>query len=375
MAEDDTVITVVYEIRGDVSEGRARAEALAVEQSHEFPRAYAPAKADRSLGRVVSVERTGPDAVRAVISYPEDLTAYEIPQFLVVLFGNASLLPGVSIVDLTVGEGFAARMDAGPRLGVEGIRDIVHVQDRPLLATALKPVGLDTKDIAQEAYDSAVGGVDIIKDDQGLGNQVWSRFSDRVPAVADAVRRANDRTGGHSVYLPCFNPPVGQWRRYVDIAVRSGVGGFLVVPGVSGLDALRFLRESTPHDFILYAHPAFLGGWTASSDHGIDPGLLFGRLLRFAGADSVIFPSFGGRFSFSREQCGSIADQARGKFAGLRRALPSPGGGMTVERVPELVTFYGNDVMFLIGGALHATGDLVDGARRFRQAAESASVR
>ncbi len=38
-------------------------------------------------------------------------------------------------------------------------------------------------------------------------------------------------------------------------------------------------------------------------------------------------------------------------------ALPVPAGGMNVERVPELVKFYGSDAMLLIGGSLYAAGD------------------
>ncbi|MFT8593531.1 MAG: RuBisCO large subunit C-terminal-like domain-containing protein [Bifidobacterium sp.] len=367
----EATIEVEYEIRGDVSEARQRAESLAVEQSHEFPREYAPAKADRSLGRVSEIEQVSDGLVRAVIAFPEELTAYEFPQFLVVLMGNASLLPGIRLADFRIGESFARAIGGGPKLGIEGIRKIVDVKRRPLLATALKPVGLDTEDIVKDAYDCAIGGVDIIKDDQGLGNQTWSRFAERVPLVSDAIRKANDETGRHSVYLPCFNPPVGHVQEHLDILLKNHVGGCLAVPGISGFDIIPYLRDNTPDDFIIYGHPALLGGWTASSDHGIREDLLFGHLLRLLGADSIIFPSYGGRFTFSQEQCHRIADREKDSFVGLKRSLPSPGGGMTLDRIPELIKFYGNDTMFLIGGALHALGSLVDGARKFNEIAQS----
>ncbi|WP_033497728.1 RuBisCO large subunit C-terminal-like domain-containing protein [Bifidobacterium psychraerophilum] len=370
MMSSSASIEVEYEILGDVREARQRAESIAVEQSHEFPREYAPAKADRSLGRLSSLENIDDNRARAVISYPEDLTAFEFPQLLVVLLGNASLLPGVRLTDIRISDAFAQGIGGGPKLGIDGIRRVLGVPSRPLLATALKPVGLDTEDIAKDAYDCAFGGVDVIKDDQGLGNQRWSPFAQRVPAVSQAIREANERSGGHSVYLPCFNPPIGHIQEHVDILLRNHVGGCLAVPGITGFDVIGYLRDNTPEDFIIYAHPAFLGGWTASPDHGIREDLLFGHLLRLAGADSVIFPSFGGRFTFSKEQCGLIARKARDTFAGLNRSLPSPGGGMSVERIPELVDFYGNDTMFLIGGALHASGSLAEGARKFREAAE-----
>ena len=37
---------------------------------------------------------------------------------------------------------------------------------------------------------------------------------------------------------------------------------------------------------------------------------------------------------------------------GLRPAMPMPAGGMTTDRVREMLDFYGAEVMLLIGGAL-----------------------
>jgi ribulose-bisphosphate carboxylase large chain len=39
---------------------------------------------------------------------------------------------------------------------------------------------------------------------------------------------------------------------------------------------------------------------------------------------------------------------------GLRASVPVPAGGMTPERVPEMLDFYGADIMLLIGGGLLA---------------------
>ena len=140
----------VYRFLGDPKEVPARAESLAIEQSHELPRKYAPTKADRSLAHVVSLTAVSERAADATIAYPEELTAYEVPQLLVVLLGNASLWPGVRLVDLHIPHEFARLLGGGPRLGIEGVRRILGLSKRrPLLATALKPVGLDSADIAQ----------------------------------------------------------------------------------------------------------------------------------------------------------------------------------------------------------------------------------
>ncbi len=42
--------------------------------------------------------------------------------------------------------------------------------------------------------------------------------------------------------------------------------------------------------------------------------------------------------------------------------LPTPAGGITLDRVPELLGFYGRDVMLLVGGALLLAGDRLTAA-------------
>jgi len=79
---------------------------------------------------------------------------------------------------------------------------------------------------------------------------------------------------------------------------------------------------------------------------------LLGRLFRLFGADAVIFPNHGGRFSYPATVCQGIAHNSRAPWHGLRPALPVPAGGMSVERVPEIKREYGADTMLLIGGSL-----------------------
>ncbi len=41
---------------------------------------------------------------------------------------------------------------------------------------------------------------------------------------------------------------------------------------------------------------------------------------------------------------------------------------MTLQRVPEMLEVYGNDVIFLVGGGLHRHGpDLIENSRYFSQ--------
>lgn len=361
------MIVARYEVRGD--DRRARAEGLAVEQSHELPTAYAPELALRSLAHVTDFVE-GSEFALATVEYPVELAGGELAQLLVLLLGNVSLQDGIRLVEVQVPDQLAAQVGGGPRLGAAGIRRVLDVPTRPVLATALKPVGLGVAELAMMAGELAAG-LDVIKDDQGLANQAWAPFRERVLRVTEAVREANAANGRTARYLPAVAGPYEQFEQRIRFAAESGAGGVLLMPGISGFDSVRRAAEILPADAIIMAHPSFLGGFTASSTHGISPEVLFGPIMRLARADTVIFPSYGGRFSFSREQCAGIAVESRREFAGLQATMPAPGGGMSVDRVPELVELYGRDVMLLIGSDLHRDGDLRSAAQQFLEAASA----
>ena len=116
------------------------------------------------------------------------------------------------------------------------------------------------------------------------------------------------------------------------------------------------------------AHPAFAGAIR------IAPELMFGKLLRLFGGDCVIYPNYGGRFTYSKQVCADLADNLRQPWGHLRPAFPVPAGGMQVDRVDEMVQFYGKDTILLIGGSLYMAGDQVlERARTFAENARKAA--
>ena len=80
----------------------------------------------------------------------------------------------------------------------------------------------------------------------------------------------------------------------------------------------------------------------------------------------MVFPNYGGRFGYSRGTCTALARAALGDWGGMRPAVPVPAGGMKLARVPELLDFYGAEVMLLIGGDLLAARErLVEETKAF----------
>lgn len=82
----------------------------------------------------------------------------------------------------------------GPRYGVEGIRRLLKVYDRPLVGTIIKPkLGLKTSDHARVAYEAWIGGCDIVKDDENLSSQGFNPFEDRLMATLESRDKAKQR--------------------------------------------------------------------------------------------------------------------------------------------------------------------------------------
>ena len=108
------------------------------------------------------------------------------------------------------------------------------------------------------------------------------------------------------------------------------------------------------------------GGGSKSRVGGFSHEVLLGVLPRLAGADATIFPSFGGRFGFSVEECKGILSGSRRPMGTYPTIFPSPGGGMTLERVAAMNEVYGEDIMLLIGGSLMGhSPDLVANSKHF----------
>lgn len=363
-----------YAITGPTNAAADRARAIGVEQTIEFP---ADLVADDDIrrhviGRVESVEPVAPELAIATISYALETTGGELPQLLNVLLGNCSLYPGVRLVGLDLPPELLHRF-RGPRHGIAGLRRLLGAEGRPLLCTALKPMGLSALDMAEIAATMVEGGIDVIKDDHGLANQPFAPWEARTRACAAAVSEANARLGTRTIYMPSLNAPTAEIPERARIAKDAGAGGLLILPGLSSLDAMRAVADDDAIGLPIMGHPAFLGAYVLSETHGIEHGLMFGTLYRLAGADMTVYPNYGGRFSFSQDACRSIADACRAPLGNLAPIFPTPGGGMTMPRLPELMAFYGADTGLLIGGDLQR-GDLLENVRRMRAALDAPGV-
>lgn len=361
---------VTYTITGSKETARAQAEDICIEQTIEFPPELVTGGDIREhiFGRVESFEQTGPERWQAVVSFAVETVGTELTQLLNVVFGNTSLKPGIRVERLELCP-LILKNIAGPRFGIRGLRDLLGEPERPLFCSALKPMGLPVEKLAEMAYQLALGGVDIIKDDHGLADQPLAPFHRRVELCAEAVKRAVGETGKKCIYCPNVTAPADRIMEKALFAKEKGASGLMVAPGLTGPDTVRMLAAEDRLGLPIISHPAFYGTYTASPVNGLSHRVLFGQLPRLFGADAVIYPNYGGRFSFSRDDCRSIVRGATEPLHHIKPVFSMPGGGMSINRIPEMLETYGKDVIFLVGGALHKQPpDLITNCRQYMAA-------
>ncbi len=343
-------LIVTYQYFG--TDPKAIADVIRVEQSIEFPNDLAPAWIQHEVvGQVEDISSVSIREHFIKISYNPENIGGELPQFLNVLGGNVSMLPEVRVADVEIPSLITDKFK-GPRFGISGLRQHFNALSRPLLTTALKPLGTDSKALAEMAKTLALAGFDLIKDDHSFANQSWSKWRERVELVATAVNEANAVTGKNCAYSPSLNLPFDQIHEAAHTAKKLGAGALLLLPGISGFDSMRTLAEDDSISLPIQTHPAFLGSLFSSPTNGISHGVILGTIARLAGADITIFPNTGGRFSFAPEHCQEIRTKATAPLGNLKPIWIAPAGGMTLEQIPEILGTYGNDIALLIGGAL-----------------------
>jgi ribulose-bisphosphate carboxylase large chain len=349
--------SVDYRISGSESEGRAKAEKLCFDQTVELPDALVepgPIR-DHLIGRLEHVQPVGEHRISATVSFSCDLVGKDLTQLLNVVFGIASLKAGIRVTHLHLPDSFV-RQWPGPRFGRPGLRHLLGITSRPLVCGVLKPVGLAPSVLAERAYHMALGGLDLIKDDQGLVDQSFCRFDERVSRCAEAVNKANQETGRKCLYMPNVTGSAkGIYKRSL-FAKEAGAGGVLICPGLVGFDAVRIVAQDETLELPILTHPTLLGSLYMNPDHGMDPTVVYGQLPRLAGADVSIYPSYHGDFSLTKEDCRHIAKETTVPWAHLPPIFPTAAGGIHREQIKEFVDLYGHDVVIIVGGGLISGG-------------------
>ncbi len=134
------------------------------------------------------------------ISYPSVNFSADFPAILTTTFGKLSLDGTIKLVDLTFSDELK-RAFPGPRFGIDGIREKLGVFDRPLVMSIFKAViGRDLRYVTEQLKLQALGGVDLVKDDEILFENDLTPFEKRIVAGKQALNDVYEQTGHRTLY-------------------------------------------------------------------------------------------------------------------------------------------------------------------------------
>ncbi len=301
------------------------------------------------------------------IYYPSLNFSLDIPAILTTVFGKLSLDGEIKLVDLNFTEDILKQFP-GPKFGISGIREKVDVYDRPLLMSIFKSViGRDIHYISEELKKQALGGVDLIKDDEILFDTVTS-LTERVTQGKKILHQVYEKTGHKTLYAVNLTGRTYDLKEKAKQAADAGADVFLLNVFSYGIDVLQSLAEDPSIQVPIMAHPAVSGAFSASPVYGIDAGLLLGKLLRVAGADFSLFPSPYGSVALQKETALKIAENLTVQN-GLKETFPVPSAGIHPGLVPRLIQDFGIDQVINAGGGIHGHPDgPIGGGNAFREA-------
>lgn len=358
------------------------AAALAIEQTCgtwlKVP-GETPEVRERAIGRVVGVYEAPAYQINIPanvternyiirIAYPWQNFGAQISMMLSTVIGNISSSGKVKLIDLEFPMSFLSHFQ-GPKFGVNGIRDILCVYDRPLLNNMIKPcIGLTPDKTAELAYEAAVGGVDIIKDDELVCDPPFCRLEDRVKAVMKAVKAADEVKGEKTLYAFNITAPIEQMRENAYRALEAGANALMINYASVGLDTTRAITEDPNINVPILAHSDYTGAQYASEWSGVSATLIGAKLPRLAGLDMIIGLTPYGKFPMLMDTFVNMGFQMLSPLYQIKQSFPMPGGGTTQGHIEDVIKKFGNDVIIAAGGAIHGhpMGPAA-GARAFRQ--------
>ncbi|WP_028589138.1 2,3-diketo-5-methylthiopentyl-1-phosphate enolase [Paenibacillus massiliensis] len=349
-----------YRVYDDQADFNKKAQSIAVGMTvgswTELPQARREAM-KQHLGEVISVdihdEGPGHRYADMTIAYPDINFSRDIPALLVTVFGKISMDGRIKLTRLAFSDAFLSAF-RGPKFGISGLRNELGVHDRPLLMSIFKSViGLDLPELREQFYKQALGGVDLIKDDEILFENELTPIEKRVEACIQAAEEARKETGKKLLYAVNLTGPTSQLRKQARKAIDAGANALLFNVLSYGYDALQELSADPDIRIPIVAHPALAGAMYPSPHYGIAPSVLLGQLMRLAGADLVLFPSPYGSVTMPRDENMAIRDELVRTDLPLQPSLPVPSAGIHPGLVPLILRDFDTDVVVNAGGGIH----------------------
>jgi len=303
------------------------------------------------------------------IAYDQDLFEQgNIPQIYSAVAGNIfgmNLVNNLRLEDITFPKSIVKSFK-GPAFGIPGIRKLTRVKKRPLIGTIVKPkVGLDEAGHAKVAYESWMGGLDVVKDDENLTSMRFNKFEDRILRTLEMRDRAELETGEKKIYMPNVTADTDTMVKRAEFVKENGGEYIMIDILTAGWSSLQTLRDMDM-GMVIHAHRAMHAALTRDHRHGISM-MTLAKTARLIGVDQLHIGTAVGKMDGSASEITDIEkeiekdiihqDMSRRmldqEWLGMKPTLAVCSGGLHGGMLPKLMKIMGNDIVAQFGGGCH----------------------
>lgn len=323
----------------------------------------------------------------AKVAYPIEIwEPGNISQLLSGIAGNIfgmKALENLRLVDVSLPIQYTKHF-RGPEFGIEGIRRILKVRKRPITGAVAKPkIGWSAEEHATIAYETWIGGFDLVKDDENLTSTQFNKFEQRVKLCAKMRDKAEKESGERKSALINITGETNQMAKRAKMLHDFGFEYAMIDVVTVGMSALQTLRDVC-HDYNLaiHAHRAMHAAFDRNPRHGISM-LFLAKICRLIGVDQLHIGTVVGKLVGTRRDVldikNAITSQNNKRFGSLNQnwspikpVFPVSSGGIHPGIIPDVLKIMGNNIVLLVSGGIHGhPNGTRDGARAAIQSVEA----
>lgn len=270
----------------------------------------------------------------------------------------------IRVIDINFPEKYTSSFK-GPRFGINGLRRLLKIYDRPLLCRSTRPaVGLSNEDVIGVNRKILLGGFDIIKDDELTCNTKYAPFKNRIESMSNMIKDVENITGQKKLYFCNITASPKKTFEYAEIAVKSGASGFLVCPAIQGFEICKDISEE--FNLPILSHNSWFDVLTRHPKYGVTDTVIL-KLLRLSGADLLMLPGNFATETLNQEYQNHMINACNDSMGDIKKSLPIMAGGKNHNEIRKYSKAVGSsDYMMIIATSIdNNVKGLENGAKEF----------